>query len=121
MSVAVLPCCLKQIEPLTDARLYSHQSSRLVKASTDKIRAEQQTATSTLQSLSNTIHSRELELAQKQQEEKDRNALEGTQRDLREQINTLEARTKVWYSVIDGPLALELIQPLHACRSSTRS
>ncbi|GAA6019292.1 hypothetical protein JCM8202_000967 [Rhodotorula sphaerocarpa] len=81
-------------EEIQDKLAAVGEQIRLVKASTDKIRAEQQTATSTLQSLSNTIHSRELELAQKQQEEKDRNALEGTQRDLREQINTLEARTK---------------------------
>lgn len=67
---------------------------RAVKASMEKIRAEQQTSSTTLQTLSNSIHSREMDLAKKKQELKDKDALEQTQKDAREEIIKLETQTK---------------------------
>jgi DNA repair protein RAD50 len=61
----------------------------------EKIRAEQQTSSTTLQTLSNSIHSREMDLAKKKQELKDKDALEQTQKDAREEIIKLETQTKV--------------------------
>lgn len=61
----------------------------------DKIRSEQQSATRTVQSLSSSIHSREMELSRKRQELKDKEALETRQNDAREEVTNLEKQAKV--------------------------
>ncbi|GAA5916492.1 hypothetical protein JCM6882_001738 [Rhodosporidiobolus microsporus] len=67
---------------------------RASKAAADKIRLEQQKATQTLQTLSNSIHSREMELSKKRQELKDKEALEQRQVDAREEVGKLEKESK---------------------------
>ncbi|GAA5991630.1 hypothetical protein JCM5350_007782 [Sporobolomyces pararoseus] len=67
---------------------------RLVKIATDKIRSEQQSATRTIQSLSSSIHAREMELSRKRQELKDKEALEARQNDTREEVANLEKQAK---------------------------
>ncbi|POY72024.1 DNA repair protein RAD50 [Rhodotorula taiwanensis] len=85
---------------------------RLVKTSTDKIRQEQQSATSSLQSLSESIHAREMELAKKEQELKDKEALERSRKDARDEIGMLEGQTKD----LDKRLN-EAIAPIRAAES----
>ncbi|GAA5908969.1 hypothetical protein JCM8208_007130 [Rhodotorula glutinis] len=67
---------------------------RTIKAATDKIRADQQKTTSMLQSLSSNIHAHELDLSKRRQELKDKEALEQTQVEAREQITKLEKQSK---------------------------
>ncbi|GAA6018937.1 hypothetical protein JCM11491_005685 [Sporobolomyces phaffii] len=67
---------------------------RSVKVSTDKIRSEQQSATRTIQSLSSSIHAREMDLTRRRQELKDKEALETRQNDAREEVGDLEKQAK---------------------------
>ncbi|GAA5930091.1 MRX complex DNA-binding subunit [Sporobolomyces koalae] len=67
---------------------------RAVKSATEKIRAEQQSTTRTIQSLSSSIHGRELELTRKRQEVKDKEALETRQNDARDEVANLEKQAK---------------------------
>ncbi|GAA6021568.1 hypothetical protein JCM10207_005070 [Rhodosporidiobolus poonsookiae] len=67
---------------------------RASKAAAEKIRTEQQTAMNTLQTLSNSIHSREMELSRKKQDLKDKEALEQRQVDAREETVRLEKESK---------------------------
>ncbi|GAA5829449.1 hypothetical protein JCM5353_001337 [Sporobolomyces roseus] len=67
---------------------------RAAKVAMDKIRSEQQSATRTVQSLSSSIHSREMELSRKRQELKDKEALETRQNDAREEVTSLEKQAK---------------------------
>ncbi|GAA5863503.1 hypothetical protein JCM8547_007267 [Rhodosporidiobolus lusitaniae] len=67
---------------------------RAAKAATEKIRQEQQATTAQLQALSNAIHAHEMELAQKKQLLKDREALETRQADARQEVAKLEKESK---------------------------
>ncbi|GJN94490.1 hypothetical protein Rhopal_007572-T1 [Rhodotorula paludigena] len=67
---------------------------RTVKAATEKIRTEQQQATNTIQTLSTSIHAREMELSKRRQELKDKEALEQTQVETRDNIGKLETQSK---------------------------
>lgn len=69
--------------------------SRTGKIAVEKIRSEQQSATRTIQSLSNSIHAREMELSRKRQELKDKEALEARQNDARAEVANLEKQSKV--------------------------
>ncbi|GAA5936924.1 hypothetical protein JCM1841_001408 [Sporobolomyces salmonicolor] len=78
---------------------------RAVKAATESIRAEQQKATSTLQTLSTTIHAREMELATKRQELKEKDALEKRQMEAREEVVKLEKESKALDKKLDEATA----------------
>ncbi|TNY22035.1 AAA domain-containing protein [Rhodotorula diobovata] len=67
---------------------------RTIKAATDQIRSDQQKTASVLQTLSATIHGHELDLSKRRQELKDKEALEQTQVEAREQIGKLEKQSK---------------------------
>ncbi|KAK4330749.1 DNA repair protein RAD50 [Rhodotorula toruloides] len=67
---------------------------RAVKAATEKVRAEQQSTTNTLQTLSTSIHQREMDLSKKRQEVRDKETLEQRQNDAREEIAKLEKQSK---------------------------
>lgn len=69
--------------------------SRTVKAATEKIRTDQQQATNTIQTLSTSIHAREMELSKRRQELKDKEALEQNQVEARDNIGKLEKQSKV--------------------------
>ncbi|GAA5876452.1 hypothetical protein JCM3774_003780 [Rhodotorula dairenensis] len=78
---------------------------RVVKSATEKIRTEQHATTTTLQTLSNSIHAREMDLAKKRQELKDKDALEQTQMDTRDEISRLETQTKDLDKKLDDAIA----------------
>ena len=61
----------------------------------DKIRTEQQQTATELQQVSSRIHEIEMDLAKRRQEFKDKEALEHTQTETREQISKLEKQSKV--------------------------
>ncbi|BGP20318.1 hypothetical protein JCM10213_002053 [Rhodosporidiobolus nylandii] len=67
---------------------------RVIKAAMEKIRVEQQTATTTVQTLAASIHSGEMQLARKKQELKDKEALEQRQTEAREDVARLEKESK---------------------------
>ena len=93
-------------------------NSRLVKIATDKIRSEQQSATRTIQSLSSSIHAREMELSRKRQELKDKEALEARQNDTREEVANLEKQAKVSHFVSQKP-SRGFAHLESSCRNST--
>ncbi|GAA6059582.1 hypothetical protein JCM10212_000638 [Sporobolomyces blumeae] len=78
---------------------------RSVKLATEKLRTEQQTATNTVQTLSSSIHSREMELSRKRQELKDKEALETRQAEAREEVANLERQSKELDKRLDEAVA----------------
>jgi len=88
--------------------MVSVDRSRAAKVAMDKIHSEQQSATRTVQSLSSSIHSREMELSRKRQELKDKEALETRQNDAREEVTNLEKQAKVrpFLALLVCPLSL---------------
>ncbi|GAA5827048.1 hypothetical protein JCM3770_002453 [Rhodotorula araucariae] len=67
---------------------------RTAKAAMDKIRTDQQHTAAELQQVSSRIHQTEMDLAKRRQEFKDKETLEQTQTETREQISKLEKQSK---------------------------